>query len=112
MRGVKTKKRGLVVAFDRHWTYCFAGHKLGLLGHRILHGESVVPKFDVTIKGTVDGDNPELAYLNIRGPRFSNADDVRAYLADFLSDEVAFETSEIQVVSIANDMITKQRTSK
>ena len=58
----------------------------------------LVPKYNVDIKGTVDGDDADLAYLNKGKPRFETAEDVREYLAEFMAEELAFETTEIKVV--------------
>ena len=60
----------------------------------------LVPKYNVDIKGTVDGDDAELAYLNKGKLRFETAQDVREYLADFMAEELAFETTEIKVVPL------------
>ena len=71
-----------------------------------------MPIFDITIKGSVDGDDPELSYLNKGRTRFATADDVLKYLAEFMAEELAFETINIEVVQVEDQSVGTPKAAK
>ena len=69
-----------------------------------------MPKYSVTITCTIEGDDPDLAYLdNCSKKKFQTPQDVVNYLNDVLAEELVLESTEIHVDEIKKNKMSRKR---